>query len=57
MPAGVMVAEKIRQLVAASPFATRAGDTAVTASFGSGLDRPQRAGSVAQGGNADSRRR
>jgi two-component system cell cycle response regulator len=30
----VLVAEKIRQLVASSPFATRAGDTAVTASFG-----------------------
>ena len=35
----VLVAEKIRQLVAASPFATRAGDAAVTASFGSCLDR------------------
>jgi len=31
---GVLVAEKIRNLVAASPFATRAGDTQVTASFG-----------------------
>jgi diguanylate cyclase (GGDEF)-like protein len=31
---GVLVAEKIRRLVAASPFATRAGETAVTASFG-----------------------
>src|SRR5580704_9555022 len=30
----VLVAEKIRQLVASAPFATRAGDTAVTASFG-----------------------
>ena len=30
----VLVAEKIRQLVASSPFATRAGETAVTASFG-----------------------
>src|SRR5271168_250718 len=30
----LLVAEKIRQMVASSPFATRAGDTAVTASFG-----------------------
>jgi len=30
----VLVAEKIRQIVASSPFATRAGETAVTASFG-----------------------
>ncbi len=30
----VLVAEKIRQLVASAPFATRAGDTVVTASFG-----------------------
>ena len=30
----VLVAEKIRHIVAASPFATRAGDTPVTASFG-----------------------
>src|SRR3984885_9458894 len=30
----VLVAEKIRQIVASSPFATRAGDAAVTASFG-----------------------
>jgi two-component system, cell cycle response regulator len=30
----VIVAEKIRQVVASSPFATRAGDAAVTASFG-----------------------
>jgi two-component system cell cycle response regulator len=30
----VIVAEKIRRLIAASPFATRAGDAAVTASFG-----------------------
>ena len=32
--AGVFVAEKIRNLVAAAPFTTRAGDAAVTASFG-----------------------
>jgi diguanylate cyclase (GGDEF)-like protein len=33
--AGAMhVAEKIRALISASPFATRAGDAAVTASFG-----------------------
>ncbi len=31
---GMRVAENIRQLVASSPFATRAGDTAVSASFG-----------------------
>jgi diguanylate cyclase (GGDEF)-like protein len=31
---GLIVAEKIRQIVAATPFATRAGDAAVTASFG-----------------------
>jgi two-component system cell cycle response regulator len=30
----VIVAEKIRRLVASTPFATRAGDAAVTASFG-----------------------
>jgi diguanylate cyclase (GGDEF)-like protein len=30
----ILVAEKIRHLVASAPFATRAGDTAVTASFG-----------------------
>jgi diguanylate cyclase (GGDEF)-like protein len=30
----VIVAEKIRHLVASTPFATRAGDAAVTASFG-----------------------
>jgi len=32
--AGVFVAEKIRNLVSAAPFTTRAGDAAVTASFG-----------------------
>jgi diguanylate cyclase (GGDEF)-like protein len=32
--AGFFVAEKIRNLISASAFATRAGDTAVTASFG-----------------------
>jgi diguanylate cyclase (GGDEF)-like protein len=32
--AGVLVAEKIRSIVASTPFATRAGDTQVTASFG-----------------------
>jgi len=40
---GVIVAEKIRDLVAATPFATRAGDAAVTASFGvasTGLSGP-----------------
>jgi len=31
---GVIVAEKIRSLVASSPFSTRAGDAAVTVSFG-----------------------
>jgi diguanylate cyclase (GGDEF)-like protein len=31
---GVIVAEKIRGLIAATPFATRAGDAVVTASFG-----------------------
>jgi diguanylate cyclase (GGDEF)-like protein len=31
---GLLVAEKIRNLVASSSFATRAGDTQVTASFG-----------------------
>ncbi len=31
---GVIVAEKIRQLIEATPFATRAGDAVVTASFG-----------------------
>lgn len=31
---GLLVAEKIRTRVASSPFATRAGDTQVTASFG-----------------------
>jgi two-component system cell cycle response regulator len=31
---GLIVAEKIRRLIAAAPFATRAGDAAVTASFG-----------------------
>jgi diguanylate cyclase (GGDEF)-like protein len=31
---GLIVAEKIRNLVAAQPFTTRAGDTPVTASFG-----------------------
>jgi two-component system cell cycle response regulator len=30
----LIVAEKIRQMVASSPFATRAGDTVVTVSFG-----------------------
>jgi diguanylate cyclase (GGDEF)-like protein len=40
---GVIVAEKIRDLVAATPFATRAGDAVVTASFGvasTGLNGP-----------------
>jgi two-component system cell cycle response regulator len=32
--AGVFVAEKVRALIAASPFATRAGEIGVTASFG-----------------------
>jgi two-component system cell cycle response regulator len=31
---GLLVAEKIRNLVSATPFATRAGETLVTASFG-----------------------
>jgi diguanylate cyclase (GGDEF)-like protein len=31
---GVLVAEKIRSIVASTPFATRAGDAQVTASFG-----------------------
>jgi PleD family two-component response regulator len=30
----MFVAEKIRALIAATPFATRSGDTRVTASFG-----------------------
>jgi two-component system cell cycle response regulator len=32
--AGVLVAEKVRTLLASMPFATRAGDIHVTASFG-----------------------
>jgi len=32
--AGIFVAEKIRNLIAAAPFTTRAGDAALTASFG-----------------------
>jgi PleD family two-component response regulator len=39
----LIVAEKIRHLIAATPFATRAGDAAVTASFGvasTGLNGP-----------------
>jgi diguanylate cyclase (GGDEF)-like protein len=32
--AGVFVAEKVRELIRAAPFATRAGEIAVTASFG-----------------------
>jgi diguanylate cyclase (GGDEF)-like protein len=31
---GIIVAEKIRTLVASAPFTTRAGDAPVTASFG-----------------------
>src|SRR5271163_404861 len=37
----VLVAEKIRQLVASSPFTTRAGDAALTASFGVASTGPQ----------------
>src|SRR5271167_1081642 len=38
---GLFVAEKIRNLVAAAPFTTRAGDAAVTASFGVASTGPQ----------------
>ena len=38
--AGMFVAEKIRALIASAPFVTRAGDCAVTASFGVGSTGP-----------------
>ena len=53
----VLVAEKIRHIVAASPFATRAGETAGDGELRRCLHRPQRTGSVAQSGYPDSRRR